>query len=386
MRNKYTEVEMSFYDVVMLIVMGGAIWFGYWKGLAWQIASVAAIVVSYFVSVNFRDVVSPYIQAQEPLNRIAAMLILFLGTSLIIWTIYGSITKSLKKNELKGFDRQAGAMLGAAKGAILCMVITMFAVSLMGETAHNAVHASKFGPYVETGIWKASAFVPEEIARFVDPHIQNYKVAAGYENVPEGGAYPFGGQQSGTQPTLENPINSYSTDGQNPNGGSFNFPQNNQQQGFPAQPAGYQQQSPQYNQPNNYQNNGFQGGTGYQQQPTQQQPASSGWGWGQSQQNNTQPQNQNGWNQPGQTQNPQTQNQSGWNQSGWNQDGQTGQNQPAANANPNGWNPNFQISESTKELLEPMRQKSQEFIKQQGQEFIKDAAEKAANNWFGNGQ
>ena len=59
---------MSFYDVVMLVVLGGAIWFGFWKGLAWQIASVAAVCVSYIVAVNFREPVSQFIQADEPWN------------------------------------------------------------------------------------------------------------------------------------------------------------------------------------------------------------------------------------------------------------------------------------------------------------------------------
>lgn len=169
---------MGVYDIAMLIVLGGAIWFGYWKGLAWQIASLAALVVSYIVAVNFRDQVAQFIQVEAPWNQIGAMLVLFLGTSLVIWTIYASVSRTLKKHELKGFDRQAGAVLGAAKGALLCMVITMFSVSFLGENAHDAIDQSKLGPFVEKGIWKISDFVPAEIARFVDPHIATYKEAA----------------------------------------------------------------------------------------------------------------------------------------------------------------------------------------------------------------
>lgn len=171
---------MGIYDIAMLIIFGGAIYFGYWKGLAWQIASVAALIVSYIVAVNFRDQVAPFIQVDPPWNRIGAMLVLFLGSSLIIWTIYASVAKSLKKNQLKGFDRQAGALLGAVKGVLLCMVVTMFSVSFLGENAHNSIDNSTLGPYVEKGIWQVSAFVPAELARFVDPHIESYKQAAGH--------------------------------------------------------------------------------------------------------------------------------------------------------------------------------------------------------------
>ena len=114
---------MGIYDIAMLVIFLGAIVFGYWKGLAWQIASLAALVVSYIVAVNFRDQMATLLKVDEPWNKIGAMLILFLGTSLLIWAIYSSVSKSLKKNELKGFDRQAGAILGALKGGLLCMVV-----------------------------------------------------------------------------------------------------------------------------------------------------------------------------------------------------------------------------------------------------------------------
>jgi uncharacterized membrane protein required for colicin V production len=223
---------VGIYDIAMLIVVGGAIWFGYWKGLAWQVASLAAIIVSYVVAVNFRDQVAGFIQADEPWNRIGAMLVLFLGTSLIIWTIYASVAKSLKKHELKGFDRQAGAMLGAVKGALLCMVITMFAVSLLGEKAHNAIDNSKLGPYVETGIWKVSAFVPAELAKYVDPHIQSYKEASGHGAPvidPNGNgffgtnSYPVGQQPYGQNPNQLPPSNpAYSGQWQTPPPGGYN--------------------------------------------------------------------------------------------------------------------------------------------------------------------
>ena len=196
---------MGIYDIAMLVIFLGAIVFGYWKGLAWQIASLAALVVSYVVAVNFRDQLAVHLQVDEPWNKIGAMLILFLGTSLVIWAIYSSVSKSLKKNELKGFDRQAGAILGALKGGLLCMVVTMFAVSFLGEDVHEKIDHSKFGPYIEKGIWQVSDFVPDELARFVNPHIENYKDAVGHQepSVDTGG---FFGSSLGTTYPVGQPI------------------------------------------------------------------------------------------------------------------------------------------------------------------------------------
>ncbi len=207
---------MAFYDIVMLVVVVAAVWFGWWKGLAWQIASVAAIIVSYIVAVNFREPVSQYISADEPWNRIGAMLILFLGTSLVIWTIYASISKSLKKMELKGFDHQAGALSGAVKGALLCMIITMFSVSLLGEKAHDAIHNSRSGRYVVTGITKVSAIVPGELAKYIQPHVDNFNNAIGHDGQLPIGQYPenppFNFNFNSNQQTAQDPnqVPSYS--------------------------------------------------------------------------------------------------------------------------------------------------------------------------------
>ena len=53
---------MALYDIIMLVVILGAVAFGYWKGFAWQVASLAAIIVSYFVALKFREPVAQYIE------------------------------------------------------------------------------------------------------------------------------------------------------------------------------------------------------------------------------------------------------------------------------------------------------------------------------------
>lgn len=189
---------MSIYDIVMLAILGGSVFFGFWKGLAWQIASLSAIIISYIVAINFRQPIAQYIQAEEPWDRIGAMLILFVGTSLVIWTIYSRVSKTIKKMELKGFDRQAGALLGAFKGILLCMVITVLSVSWLGEDAHETIHHSKLGPYIVSGIGAVSAVVPAEISQYIQPRVDDFEKAIGHDtkiapkSFTEGSRYSIG--------------------------------------------------------------------------------------------------------------------------------------------------------------------------------------------------
>ena len=165
---------MSIYDLLMLAVMVGSILFGLWKGFAWQLASLAAIFVSYFVALNFRSSLAPLISVEEPWNGFAAMLILFLGTSLIIWMAYGYLKKTICRLRLRGFDTQAGGLLGAFKGALICMLITLFAVTLFGSGVRQAVVASKSGGYISASINRLNAMVPQEIHAVLDKHVQTF--------------------------------------------------------------------------------------------------------------------------------------------------------------------------------------------------------------------
>jgi membrane protein required for colicin V production len=219
---------MSFYDIVMLVVLLAAVLFGYWKGLAWQIASVAAVVVSYFVAVKFRDQVASYIQAEPPFNRIGAMLIIFVACSLLIWVAYAWVSKSLEKAELDGFNRQMGALIGGVTGILLCMVITMFSVSLLGERAHDSIHQSKIGPYMVRGIWQVSSILPDELKPHVDPHLEDFKNNIGHppdgtlNNYPD---YNTANGQSGLGPFGVN----FGGDSNGQNSGSFTFTPGSQQ-------------------------------------------------------------------------------------------------------------------------------------------------------------
>jgi membrane protein required for colicin V production len=162
---------MQIYDLVMLAVIVAAIAFGAWKGLAWQIASLAAIVLSYIVALNFREPVSNLISAKPPWNVFLAMLILYLGTSLVVWITFRVVRNFIDRLKLKEFDRQTGAVLGAAKGVILCVIITLFAVALLGEEQKRAVCQSRSGYYISLLIDKVHVAMPDEIHDVLHPYL-----------------------------------------------------------------------------------------------------------------------------------------------------------------------------------------------------------------------
>lgn len=162
---------MQTYDLFMLIVLAGATIFGAIKGFAWQVASLASIIVSYIVALTFRGQVASMINAQEPWNMFISMLLLYSGSSFVIWMVFRMVSTSIDKIKLRDFDRQLGAGLGLLKGALLCLLITMFAMSLSPQAQKQRIANSRSGYYISRILASSEGVLPSEVKGVVGPYI-----------------------------------------------------------------------------------------------------------------------------------------------------------------------------------------------------------------------
>ncbi len=181
---------MQAYDLIMLIVLGMATIFGAIKGFAWQVASLASILVSYIVAYRYRFDVAEMIEAKPPWNQFLAMLILYIGTSFVIWVGFRLVSGMIDKVRLKEFDRHLGAVFGLAKGIIFCLLITMFAMSLLGPNQQAAICQSRSGYYITVALDRGVGVLPKEIHDVVGPYLANLddklKQGGSESNVPNG--------------------------------------------------------------------------------------------------------------------------------------------------------------------------------------------------------
>ena len=164
---------MQTYDVLMLVVLVAATIFGMWKGMAWQIASLASLVLSYFVALKFADQIAPKFAgiAPPPLNKFVAMLLIYMVTSFVIWSLFRFVSGVIDRVKLESFDRQMGAIFGFAKGVLLCVAITFFAVSLLPQQQKEQILASQTGHYIVVLIDKTDSVVPPEIHDVIGPYL-----------------------------------------------------------------------------------------------------------------------------------------------------------------------------------------------------------------------
>jgi membrane protein required for colicin V production len=163
-------MNMQPYDLAMIAVLGGATLLGYFKGMARQVASLLSIVASYFLALRLSPLVAALIRQPEPLNRFLAMLLIYLVTSLVIWLVFRQVTQFIDHVQLKDFDRQLGALFGTAKGALICVAITFFAVSL-SDTSRQTVLTSRSGKYIAGVIRQSGPMMPKEYHSLLDKYL-----------------------------------------------------------------------------------------------------------------------------------------------------------------------------------------------------------------------
>ena len=166
---------MEIYDIVMILVLVAAMLFGALKGFAWQLASIASIVASYFVALKFREPFSRQIDIAEPWNRFLAMLILYIASALLIWVAFRIVSRSIDRMRLKEFDRHIGAVFGLIKGGLYCVLVTLFAVTLAGQPVREKVVSSRSGRFIADVLVRSESVIPPEIHEVVSPYLERFE-------------------------------------------------------------------------------------------------------------------------------------------------------------------------------------------------------------------
>lgn len=162
------------YDLVMLGILAVAAVLGYFKGMVWQLAWIAGIVASTTVAIRFSGPLAGFFGQQPPWNRLLAMLALYVATSLVVWLVFRVVSGAISAVHLSSFDHQLGLLLGLAKGVLLCIVVTFFAVTL-APGYRDQIVGSRSGRIVAELIVRADEFLPADVVETVQPFVKQFE-------------------------------------------------------------------------------------------------------------------------------------------------------------------------------------------------------------------
>lgn len=164
-------MSITIYDVVMLIVVIGAIFQGAWRGMIWQIAPIVSLVMGYIVAYPMSITAAPYF-GQPPLNQLWAMIVIYAAVSLAVYLFMRSLRESFDRLKLTEFDKHLGALLGFVKGGLIAIVITVGLISISPQ-AREIILKSESSTIAARTVNSISPILPDAVNALIKPYVQN---------------------------------------------------------------------------------------------------------------------------------------------------------------------------------------------------------------------
>ncbi len=163
------------YDVLAVGVLIFAVIRGAAKGIVWQLATIAALVLCFAFSGTLSLAIAPYITVKPPLNRWLAMFGLYVFFSFLSFAVARWLKKWIEKAQFVEYDRHLGSVFGFVKGVVIVLVMTFFGVTLtqqMPETRDSIFH-SQTGKISAIIMDRLHPVMPDELHTVLEPYIHS---------------------------------------------------------------------------------------------------------------------------------------------------------------------------------------------------------------------
>ncbi len=134
------------YDLFILAVLVFFTISGAARGVVWQIAGIAGILLCFAFADAISNAFGPYVHLAPPLNHWAVLFAAYLIFSFLSFGIARMLNEAIEKAEMKEFNRHLGAAFGLLKGVILGLIITYLVVTVSPD-AREALKHSRSGYY-----------------------------------------------------------------------------------------------------------------------------------------------------------------------------------------------------------------------------------------------
>ncbi|MDR1494257.1 MAG: CvpA family protein [Planctomycetaceae bacterium] len=166
--------NLQVYDFIILILVGALALRGWMKGMISQLASLAAIIASFWASARFAPALEPMMQANPPWNKVLAITITFVGASIAVGIAHYCLAKMISVIRVKKYDKLCGAVFGALKGVMIGMIITFFAVMLSEQTRVTALQ-SRSGKILANLVRQTRVILPKDVNELINANLEGFQ-------------------------------------------------------------------------------------------------------------------------------------------------------------------------------------------------------------------
>lgn len=152
--------NMNPFDIIVLAILVLSAFWGGMRGVVSQIATIASWAVSWFIAARYHTVIASFLSISDSSRAPIVVVVTFFLCALAIRIGAHFVKNVVSMAGLKEFDRQAGALFGLFKGALICLLITFFGV-ILSEKTREIVNDSKSGPFFVSVIEHVQARFPD---------------------------------------------------------------------------------------------------------------------------------------------------------------------------------------------------------------------------------
>ena len=163
------DMAISWVDIALLTLLAASVLLGLWRGLVFELLSIAGWVVAYFCC----HFLAPWIEGLLPAYRMGPSLLhvagLVLGFILIIvvWGLAAKLLRALiQASPLSVFDRLLGAGFGVVRGLFVCLLLVVIA-SMTPVVASPTWQASVMAPRLQQLLQQMRPVLPEDLVKLI---------------------------------------------------------------------------------------------------------------------------------------------------------------------------------------------------------------------------
>lgn len=163
------DIALSWVDLALAALLLISIGIGLWRGLVFEVMSLAGWVVAYFAASPLAPVVEemlPQDKFTPAVLHVVALAIAFFVV-LIIWSLATRLVKALiHATPLSVVDRLGGAGFGALRGVFIALLLVLvIGASPLAQSA--TWQASRAAPVLAGVLHELTPLLPEPLARFI---------------------------------------------------------------------------------------------------------------------------------------------------------------------------------------------------------------------------
>ena len=163
-------MTVSITDWALLGVLFASMVVGLWRGLVYEVLSLAGWVAAFFLAQWLaNDVVAwvPFVQNAAPSVQYAVGYVLVFVGSLFVFALLSWLVKKLIESVgLRPVDRVLGGAFGLARGVVLLLALTVV-LQLTGLSKSDWWQSAKGPIWLDLTIQGLKPLMPESMAKFL---------------------------------------------------------------------------------------------------------------------------------------------------------------------------------------------------------------------------